>query len=94
MPELIAMLAQEPAAPGQGHGRVPDGHPDTAPAALLHNLKHNKILHEQNVILNVEVDDRRGCMTRSASRSSDLQMIWRMTLTLRLHGNPEHVARA
>ena len=24
--------------------------PDTAPAALLHNLKHNKILHEKNVV--------------------------------------------
>lgn len=28
--------------------------PEFAPPALLHNLKHNKILHEQNVILTVE----------------------------------------
>lgn len=27
--------------------------PDYAPTALLHNLKHNKVLHEQNVILTV-----------------------------------------
>ncbi len=27
--------------------------PDAAPTALLHNLKHNKVLHERNVILNV-----------------------------------------
>jgi KUP system potassium uptake protein len=27
--------------------------PDAAPTALLHNLKHNKVLHEHNVILNV-----------------------------------------
>jgi KUP system potassium uptake protein len=27
--------------------------PQTAPAALLHNLKHNKVLHEKNVILTV-----------------------------------------
>src|SRR5260370_18776424 len=39
--------------------------PETAPTALLHNLKHNKILHEQNVILTVvtadtpRVDDHR-----------------------------------
>ena len=28
--------------------------PDTAPVALMHNLKHNKVLHEQNYILTVE----------------------------------------
>jgi KUP system potassium uptake protein len=27
--------------------------PDAAPTALLHNLKHNKVLHERNVVLNV-----------------------------------------
>jgi KUP system potassium uptake protein len=27
--------------------------PDTVPQALLHNLKHNQVLHERNVILNV-----------------------------------------
>jgi KUP system potassium uptake protein len=25
--------------------------PDTAPVALMHNLKHNKVLHEKNIIL-------------------------------------------
>jgi KUP system potassium uptake protein len=28
--------------------------PDTAPVALMHNLKHNKVLHEKNVILTLE----------------------------------------
>jgi KUP system potassium uptake protein len=28
--------------------------PTHAPGALLHNLKHNKVLHQKNVILNVE----------------------------------------
>jgi KUP system potassium uptake protein len=27
--------------------------PDTAPVALMHNLKHNKVLHEKNVLLTV-----------------------------------------
>ena len=27
--------------------------PDVAPVALMHNLKHNKVLHEKNVILTV-----------------------------------------
>ena len=31
--------------------------PDHVPGALLHNLKHNRVLHEQNVILTVETTD-------------------------------------
>jgi KUP system potassium uptake protein len=29
--------------------------PDTAPVALMHNLKHNKVLHEKNIILSVSI---------------------------------------
>ncbi len=32
--------------------------PASAPTALLHNLKHNKVLHEHNVILTIA---RRTC---------------------------------
>ena len=32
-------------------------HPETAPTALLHNLKHNKVLHERNVILSIMTED-------------------------------------
>lgn len=32
--------------------------PDQAPSVLLHNLKHNKVLHEQNVILTVRTHDK------------------------------------
>jgi KUP system potassium uptake protein len=28
--------------------------PDTSPVALMHNLKHNKVLHEKNIILTIE----------------------------------------
>ncbi|WP_455906764.1 KUP/HAK/KT family potassium transporter, partial [Pseudomonas syringae group genomosp. 7] len=27
--------------------------PESAPAALLHNLKHNHVLHDRNVILTI-----------------------------------------
>jgi KUP system potassium uptake protein len=30
---------------------------DDVPAALLHNMKHNKILHERNVLMNVHTED-------------------------------------
>jgi len=32
----------------------PVANPDTVPQALMHNLKHNRVLHQQNVILTVE----------------------------------------
>ncbi len=31
--------------------------PESAPTALLHNLKHNKVLHEHNVILTIVTAD-------------------------------------
>jgi KUP system potassium uptake protein len=33
------------------------GSPDAAPAALLHNLKHNHMLHERNIVLTVKTAD-------------------------------------
>lgn len=38
--------------PGTAFFLTPDA--DTVPSALLHNLKHNRVLHEQTVILTVE----------------------------------------
>jgi KUP system potassium uptake protein len=35
----------------------PVANPQTVPQALLHNLKHNQVLHERNVILTVVFDD-------------------------------------
>jgi KUP system potassium uptake protein len=32
--------------------------PDMTPVALMHNLKHNKVLHERNVVLTVRTADR------------------------------------
>lgn len=32
--------------------------PETAPAALLHNLKHNHVLHERNIILTIKTTGR------------------------------------
>jgi KUP system potassium uptake protein len=57
------------------------GHPDSTPSALLHNLKHNKVLHEQNVIMNVSVEDTPRVPEQdrlSIERLSDA--FWRVTL--------------
>ena len=51
------MLEKSPPHRVKGTAVFLTSDPDTAPAALLHNLKHNKVLHEKNVILTVRTDD-------------------------------------
>jgi KUP system potassium uptake protein len=53
--KLIAMLtkSQPIAVPGTAVFLTQD--PATAPSALLHNLKHNRVLHSQNFIVTVAV---------------------------------------
>ncbi len=41
-----------PVVPGTAFFLSPD--PDIVPSALLHNLKHNRVLHTQNIILTIE----------------------------------------
>ena len=55
LPKLIAMLqkSQPMSVPGTAVFLTQD--PDTAPSALLHNLKHNRVLHNQNFIVTVQV---------------------------------------
>lgn len=56
---LIAMLAKSSRlkdVPGTAVFLTSD--PDIAPAALMHNIKHNHVLHERNMIVCVEVATR------------------------------------
>ena len=55
--ELVKMLEKSPPHRVKGTAVFLTSDPDTAPAALLHNLKHNKVLHEKNVILTVRSAD-------------------------------------
>jgi KUP system potassium uptake protein len=43
-------------------------YPEHVPHALLHNLKHNKVLHEQVVLATVTWNRCRACRPRSAWR--------------------------
>jgi KUP system potassium uptake protein len=51
--ELAEMLKTRSLSRAPGTAIFLTSDPDTAPVALMHNLKHNKVLHEQNVILTV-----------------------------------------
>jgi len=52
--EFIGLLRDRPPHRVPGTAVYLTGDPDRAPGALLHNLKHNKVLHQHNVILTVE----------------------------------------
>jgi KUP system potassium uptake protein len=51
--DLVEMLRARPPYRAPGTAIYLTGDADVAPAALLHNLKHNKVLHAHNVILTV-----------------------------------------
>jgi KUP system potassium uptake protein len=53
---LIKSLEKRPPHIVQGTAIFLTSDPDFVPTSLMHNLKHNKVLHEQNVILTVETD--------------------------------------
>ncbi|MFE1601409.1 potassium transporter Kup [Methylobacterium sp. ID0610] len=55
--ELVGMLEKSPPHIVKGTAVFLTSDPETAPAALLHNLKHNKVLHEKNVVLTVKTID-------------------------------------
>ncbi len=55
--ELVSMLQKSQPHRVRGTAVFLTSDPETAPAALLHNLKHNKILHEQNAVLTVQTED-------------------------------------
>ena len=54
--ELIRMLEKRPPARVPGTAVFLTAAPDSAPTALLHSLKHYKVLHENNVILTIVVE--------------------------------------
>jgi KUP system potassium uptake protein len=54
---LIKSLEKKPPHVVAGTAIFLTSDPHSAPTALLHNLKHNKVLHEHNVILTINTAD-------------------------------------
>jgi KUP system potassium uptake protein len=52
--DLVAMLEKRPPARVPGTAVFLTSDPTSAPTALMHSLKHYKVLHEKNVILTIE----------------------------------------
>ena len=55
--ELVSMLERSAPHRVKGTAVFLTSDPATAPSALLHNLKHNKVLHERNVVLTIRSMD-------------------------------------
>jgi KUP system potassium uptake protein len=80
--ELIGMLEKSPPHRVKGTAIFMTSDPDTAPAALLHNLKHNKILHEKNVVLTVRTADDPRVSDEERVRIEPLgASFWRVSMT-------------
>jgi KUP system potassium uptake protein len=52
------------------------GDPDSAPTALLHNLKHNKVLHQHNVVLTIENVDTPRVLEEDRVRITQLSPLF------------------
>ena len=54
--DLVTRLDAKPPHRVPGTAIFLTGNPDGAPTALLHNLKHNKIIHERNIIMTIRTE--------------------------------------
>ncbi len=55
--DLIKMLEKSKPVRVAGTAVFLTADPETAPGALLHNLKHNKVLHKRNIMLTIRTED-------------------------------------
>jgi KUP system potassium uptake protein len=56
--DLAAALERRPPERVSGTAVFLTANPHATPGALLHNLKHNKVLHERNLIVSIRTADR------------------------------------
>ena len=65
------------------------------PHALLHNLKHNKVLHERVILLTVRIEDVPYVVPRKARRDEGLRLrLLPRDPPLWLHGGDRRARRA
>ncbi len=70
--DLVHRLDAKPPHRVPGTAIFLTGNPDGAPTALLHNLKHNKIIHERNIILTIRTEQTPRVTPESRATISEL----------------------
>ena len=66
---LIKMLEKSKPVRVKGTAVFLTNDPTSAPSSLMHNLKHNKVLHERIILLNVRSEATPRVSNATASRS-------------------------
>ena len=78
---LLAEIRNHPPHRVPGTAFFMSGNPSGTPMALLHNLKHNHVLHERVVLLNVRTDEVPHVSAEDRLSIDCLDLgFWRMTL--------------
>jgi KUP system potassium uptake protein len=54
---LVRKLDAKPPHRVPGTAVFLTGDPNSAPTSMMHNLKHNRVLHERNIILTIKTED-------------------------------------
>jgi KUP system potassium uptake protein len=90
---LIESIREHPPLRVHGTAIFMAGNPTGTPLALLHNLKHNKVLHERVIILHVRIDQvpHVALADRLSVDCLDLGL-WRMTLRFGFMDKPDVAA--
>jgi KUP system potassium uptake protein len=90
--KLFETLSVHPPHRVRGAAIFLTGDPDTAPAALMHNLKHNQVLHEQIIILTVRtLETPRAPESERVKVEDFLPDVKRVTLTFGFMETPNVV---
>ena len=88
--DFIATLANDSPPRVAGTAMFLTPYPESTPDALLHNLKHNKVLHERNIILTVEFLDVPWVDKSRRIRMEPLdQEFWQLTLWFGFKEEPD-----
>jgi KUP system potassium uptake protein len=87
---FVETLAETPINRAARVAVYPVADPTTVPSALLHNLKHNQVLHECNVILHVRFTDQPWV---DESQRAEVEALapgfWRVVLTFGFMESPD-----
>ena len=92
---LVNTLEKKPPHRVNGTAVFLTGNPHAAPSALLHNLKHNHMLHERNIVLTIKTADVPRVPNNERVKIERLSDTFTAVIShLRVHGDAERLEGA
>ena len=92
--DLVAMLEKRPPHRIAGTAVFLTSDPNNAPTALLHSLKHYKVLHERNVILTIETAPTPSIDPAERVRLEQISPTFSRSAAVRIHAAAQCAASA